>query len=119
MLERLGILDLGRTRYSIDNIELVGLLQRETPVVYVPAFHGAQPAAGVAFNNRDLTEFEQTALDELRGGHDMATSGSTQLTTLHCMGALRATETCVKCHRANKVGDLLGAFTYRLREIDR
>jgi hypothetical protein len=33
------------------------------------------------------------------------------------MGSLRAKDSCVSCHRDKKIGDLLGAFTYRLRVL--
>ena len=38
--------------------------------------------------------------------------------SIEVMGALRGDGTCLKCHKTAKEGELLGAFTYRLRRID-
>jgi hypothetical protein len=116
MLDRSGVLDFGRTRYSIESIELVGLLLQETPVVHVPQWHGSAVSAG--FKSRDLTDFEKESLAALRAGDDMTSHTSERSGVLLCMGSLRANASCVNCHKAKKAGDLLGAFTYRLRRID-
>lgn len=111
MVERAGVLDLGRSRHALTSIELVGLLKLETPVVYVPSWHGARPAG---FTSRELTSFEKSALAGLRTGTGMASAEERDSGVLYCMGALRAKDSCISCHRDKKPGDLLGAFTYRL-----
>ena len=114
MLDRSGTLDAGRRHYKIESIELVGLMQRETPVVYVPWNHGFK-LAETTFNDRSLTAFETESLASLRAGKDMTSTDDNRDGTLACVGALRAKSTCLQCHRSKKPGDLLGAFTYSLR----
>lgn len=110
MLDRSRVLDSGRTQYALTSVELVGLLKLDTPVVHVPSWHGARPAA---FTSRDLTDFEKTTLTSFRAGKGLASVGDDS-SALQCMGALRAKDSCISCHRDKKPGDLLGAFTYRL-----
>jgi hypothetical protein len=114
MLDRSGTLDAGRRQYKIETLELVGLMQRETPVVYVPWNHGFK-IDDTTFKNRSLTAFETESLASLRAGKDMASAGDGKDGALACVGALRAKSTCLQCHRSKKPGDLLGAFTYSLR----
>ena len=113
MLRRDGMLEFGRKSYSIDSVELVGLLQKETPVVYVPARHGMK-VDDTTFTSRELTAFEKGAIAGFRSGKDLASTSDEQAATLACIGSLRADASCLNCHRSKKVGDLLGAFTYRL-----
>ena len=113
MRDTTGVLDLGRTRYAIETIELVGLLQRPEPRVYVPASHGRglESSAG----QRTPTRFETSALASFRTGRDMASQSDSG--ALRCIGAVRAAEACLRCHEDRKAGDLLGAFTYRLKAL--
>lgn len=116
MLDRSGTLETGRSRYSIEAIELVGHLQTDAPTVYVPISHDA--ALRSSFGSRDLTNFEKSALAKLTAGNQLVgTEDDGSGGTLAVVGALRAKETCLKCHGSRKAGDLLGAFTYRLRRI--
>jgi hypothetical protein len=114
MRDTSGTLDLGRTRYSIESIELVGLLQRSQPVVYLPSLHSSGAAGGTG-TKRAPTSFEASALADFRGGKGMASQSEPG--ALRCIGAVRATEKCLECHENKKAGDLLGAFTYRLKTI--
>jgi hypothetical protein len=59
---------------------------------------------------RELDAFEQQALPLLRAGHALVKDE--QSGYLRMLGAIRAQETCLKCHDDQKSGDLLGAFTY-------
>jgi hypothetical protein len=113
MLDRTGVVALGRKSYAIDTIELIGLLKLETPVAYVPRWHGAKPDG---FSSRGLTAFEKQSLDEFRAGRNGASADEGK-DVVFCMGSLRAKDSCVSCHRDKKIGDLLGAFTYRLRVL--
>ena len=114
MLDRSGTLDVGRTSYSIVNVELVGLLYRETPVVYIPFRHGSKPDE-LTFKDRELNDFEKSSLAAFRAGKGITSTDDEKAGSLACMGALRAKDTCLQCHRTRKEGDLLGAFTYNLR----
>jgi hypothetical protein len=108
-----GMLDLGRTRYNIESIELIGLLQQPKPTVYVPAAHdfGLKLSTG----QRPPTDFETSALASLRTGRDMVSQDSAG--ALRCIGAVRAADACLSCHEDKKRGALLGAFTYRLKAL--
>lgn len=59
---------------------------------------------------RTVTAFEQGALNQLKAGHRLVQKreGATVL----AVGAIRASESCLRCHDENRVGDVLGAFTY-------
>ena len=114
MLDRSGVLEIEWDRYALDSIELLGLLKQETPVAYVPQWHGAATPSG--FKSRALTPFEQEALAGFRAGKDIASAGDDKGGLL-CAGALRAKDSCINCHRAKKIGDLLGSFSYRLRAL--
>lgn len=113
MSDRSGVFDTGRSKYALDSIELVGLLKPGAPVAYVPGPHTQRPAD---FTSRPLGEFEGAAIAALRQGKGIVSTRD-DAGELRCAGALRATETCVGCHQDRKTGDLLGAFSYRLREI--
>ena len=116
MLDRSGVLDDGRTKYSLESIELVGLLRIDEPAAYSPAGHGERPAGGT-FPKRGLTAFEKTALQSFKAGRGLASAPSGSDGSLLCMGAMRAEASCLGCHQERKGGDLLGALTYRLRPI--
>ena len=115
MLDRGGTLDTGRSRYAIEALELVGHLQTDAPAAYVPAAHDA--SLRLSFDSRALTSFETTALAALRAGNQLVSNDDGSGGAQAVMGALRAKESCLKCHGSRKAGDLLGAFTYRLRRI--
>ena len=113
MLDRSGVLDTGREQYALERIELIGLLQHPQPVVYTPSFHTSRPDP--AQSTRPLTSFETHALAGFRQGRDIAVeSDRTSGVMSGCVGAVRATTTCLRCHEDAKAGDLLGAFSYTL-----
>jgi hypothetical protein len=113
MLDRSGVLDLGRARYTIQRLELVGLLNGPDPVVYEPIRHNVKVVED--YRSRALTPFETRALAKLRAGGFMEYAEGPEPGTLLAFGALRGDGSCLKCHKDKKEGDLLGAFTYALR----
>jgi len=116
MLDRTGVLQLAGKRYSVDRLELVGLQTAPEPVVYVPLRHKL-PFSRTDFQSRELSSFEQRALDRLRTGRTIELSPGSDPDTIEVMGALRGDGSCLKCHKNVKEGELLGAFTYRMRRI--
>ena len=118
MLDRSGILDLGRTKYAIESLDLVGLLNHDAPVVYAPMLHGTGASGAI---RRPLTGFETQALAAFRAGRDIASTERERdaVGTLQCAGAIRAQRSCLRCHKDSRTGDLLGAFTYRLKAISK
>jgi hypothetical protein len=116
MLDRSGVLELRGERYTIQRLELVGLLKRAAPVVYVPMRHNVRfdPAD---FKSRSLTPFETRALAELREGRHIVSAAGDGPGTIEVVGALRGDGSCLKCHTDQREGDLLGAFSYSLRRV--
>ena len=55
---------------------------------------------------------ETQALKEVKDGKNVVAEASTN--RIRMMGAIRATDNCLKCHDAQH-GDLLGTFTYELQ----
>jgi hypothetical protein len=98
-------------RWSVQHIQLVGILSHEKPVVYLtdklPSMEQVRQG-----KTRTLDYFEEAALSALREGEDLFIASKGE--TARMLGALRATKTCQQCHDA-QVGDLLGAFSYTLR----
>src|SRR5207237_541187 len=64
---------------------------------------------------RPLEAFETRAIDELKKGKELLVE--TSAGEMRMVGAIRAKEACIACHKSNKVGDLLGAFTYRVDAV--
>lgn len=101
--------------YSVESLELVGILKQEEPIVYRPMPH--RTGGGRHFSvSRKLTEFESKSLARLRQGEDLLLDQTEQGTFL--IGAVRAQASCLECHTEKKQGDLLGAFTYKLRRAE-
>lgn len=89
----------------------VGIVQvapalRNSPPV--PAAKDAAKDAKIEMRSPDA--FEWAGVLELRNGKDTFVRHKEK--TIRMLGALRATEQCVKCHTGTKEGDLLGAFSY-------
>jgi hypothetical protein len=99
-------------RWTVQRVELVSLLKFDEPAVYVsehlPRMQELRDAA-----TRPLDKFEKTALASLAQGDDLKTD--VHGGHLRMLGAVRALSQCVKCHDAKR-GELLGAFSYRLRQ---
>jgi hypothetical protein len=98
-------------KWRIERLELVSLLRFGEPRVYVsenlPRMDELQEAA-----TRSLDDFERGRLDRLRQGEDIVVRSTTK--EIRMLGALRAVRQCVVCHSVRR-GELLGAFSYRLR----
>jgi hypothetical protein len=61
---------------------------------------------------RPLDDFERARLEQLRAGRDLSAASAPR--RIRMLGAIRARNSCLKCHSAD-TGDLLGAFSYDLR----
>jgi hypothetical protein len=97
--------------HEVQSIELIGLLLHEKPAVYVsdelPRMDRLRQAP-----TRPLNEFEASALDKLRKGEDLVVEPSSSKSRM--VGSLRNAKQCMECHGGHR-GDLLGAFSYKLR----
>jgi hypothetical protein len=98
-------------RWHVQRLELVSLLAHEAPVAYVsdnlPRMDELTDAP-----TRPLNSFEQTALKELQEGEDLRIGYGAE--EIRMLGSIRALNQCVVCHHSKR-GELLGAFSYRLR----
>ena len=95
--------------YGIDDLELIGVAFHETPVAYVTRMH-----RGNSTNHptRELIDFERQAITKLRAGWDVVVQANQESRMV--IGALRAQQSCLRCHEDYKVGDVLGALEYHL-----
>lgn len=114
------------TRYYPGTMELVGLLQQDPPVAYrTDGTHevrglpvGKLPSKAAHPEARALTAFETASLAQLHRGKDVVAAPADKTGAVLLVGAIRAQQSCLECHDDKKVGDLLGAFTYKLGTTD-
>jgi hypothetical protein len=99
------------TLWALQRIELIGLVLRDYPVVYVSEHLPRMDLLAKAPVRR-LDTFEGAGLDALRKGQFLHIGE--QNGRLRVIGALRATQQCTECHNCER-GELLGAFSYQLR----
>ncbi|MFL5243828.1 MAG: hypothetical protein ACJ8FY_17135 [Gemmataceae bacterium] len=98
-------------RWEVQDLELVSLLKHEEPVAYIsknlPRMDELRDA-----KTRPLDAFERDALQVLKHGEDLKVRHAPR--EIRMVGSIRAVSQCVQCHEVER-GDLLGAFSYRLR----
>jgi hypothetical protein len=102
-----------KRRFSIQRLELIGILVDESPRVYV--LHHLPRMDQISSDDiqkRDLDEFERNSLRRLFDGEDLVVEESEH--QIKMLGALRAIDQCAQCHDSQS-GDLLGEFSYDLR----
>jgi hypothetical protein len=97
--------------WKLQRIELVSLLKHEEPGVYVSEHLPRMQELGDA-KTRPLDGFETSALDALVRGQDLQVLETES--QIRMLGSIRAAKQCLSCHSVER-GDLLGAFSYRLR----
>ncbi len=114
--------------YRVDKLELIGLAKHDPPVAFVINRHSAFQSFGRSSNSypnepatptgiRPLTDFETSALAEIKTGQDVVTQPEADGTCL-IVGAVRAQQACIQCHSGYQVGDALGAFSYHLSKVN-
>ncbi len=98
-------------KWEIQRLELVSLLLHEEPAIYVserlPAMNQVHSTP-----TRPADRFERLGLDAMGRGEDLFVSEADD--GLRMLGAIRSAKQCVVCHGGRR-GDLLGAFSYRLK----
>jgi hypothetical protein len=100
--------------WRIGRLELVSLLKFDEPRVYVSPRLPRMGRLGDG-RTRPADGFELAALAALLGGEELYTGKADD--ELCVLGAIRAGKQCLACHSAER-GELLGAFTYRLRPAE-
>ncbi len=97
--------------WVMDKVELVSLLNQETPGVY-PA-SGMRRFAAARPKTRELDSFEAAALPALQAGEAVRVQESEG--EIRVLGAIRSRADCKSCHPKHEAGSLLGAFTYVIK----
>lgn len=100
------------TGWSVRSVELVGVLVHDTPAAYLSE-HLPRMDKLKGAKTRPLDVFEKEGLAELEKGEDLFVRGKDD--SARMMGAIRNAKQCVECHGGQR-GDLLGAFSYRLKK---
>ena len=101
-----------RTGWIANSVELVGILVHEQPAVYVSEYLPRMDELKKT-KTRPLDTFEKEGLAEIEKGEELFVRGNGDAARM--MGAIRNAKQCVECHGGNR-GDLLGAFSYRLKK---
>lgn len=100
---------------AIERLELVSLLKFDEPRVYVlDHLPRMDQLSSDEAPTRPLDEFESSALEQLQTEQDVVVKE--EAGRYRMLGSLRATKQCLDCHSVQR-GELLGAFTYFLREM--
>ncbi|MBL9117999.1 MAG: hypothetical protein JNJ83_23525 [Verrucomicrobiaceae bacterium] len=87
---------------------------RETQIVAVLPKDSGEfiTRGGQKVPTRSLDEFERSALKQLQSGHALCYRRTGNV--VRGLGAIRAMQSCLRCHEDAKEGDLMGAFTYHV-----
>lgn len=101
-----------KPQYTLERLELVGLVRNAEPAVYVSEFLPRMTELD-AVTTRPADGFEAAGLTRLAAGEDLVANAVGSKVRL--LGAIRNMTACVECHGGQR-GDLLGAFSYRLAE---
>ena len=107
--------DRTKKHWEAKSVDLIGLVKKANPVVYISE-KVAQMQSGDEAPTRPLDEFEAAGLQALMKGDNLF--GRSREGVIRLLGAVRAEATCVSCHAGKHEGDLLGAFSYALREAE-
>lgn len=112
-----GSLMLDSQRLRVEDVQLIGIAKHDPPVVYAGGLlkfqHGDEDQAFLSGDaERPVNEQELRILASLQEGEEVV--GQARAGGIAAVGAIRATDACLQCHQSKQVGDLLGAFVYRL-----
>ena len=107
--------DRSKKVWEAKSVDLIGLVKHETPVVYVSEKVAQWQGQGEV-PTRPLDEFELAGLHVLAKGDNLF--GRARDEAIRLLGAVRAETSCIMCHEDKKEGDLLGAFSYVVREAE-
>ncbi len=101
------------TETRLNRLELVSLLNFETPRVYVlDHLPRMDQLRGADLETRELDSFEKSGLERLIAGETLVTERTG--TSFRMLGAIPAINQCLQCHDG-QVGNLLGAFSYEFK----
>lgn len=104
------------TGMFVAGLELIGVAKHDPPRVFsneMSIFHRPDDKTPPPRSSgRALTEGERKALRELEAGKRLVVEPSGS--GLRVVGAIRAADECLGCHKKQRAGDMLGAFVYEL-----
>lgn len=101
--------------WRVQTLDLIGVLVEDEPRVYISArLPSMDELRGV--DTRPVDRFEALGLKRMQAGDDLIVARDGDV--IRMVGAIRSTRHCLTCH-GGKRGELLGAFTYTLREDKR
>ena len=95
----------------VQTIDLVSLLRHTDPVAYLSDHLPRMDRSGAP--TRPLTGFEASGLEKMKRGEDLVIGAAGD--RLRMLGSIRSTKQCIQCHGGER-GDLLGAFSYTLKQ---
>jgi hypothetical protein len=98
------------SNWRLHSLGLVGLLLHKQPVVYTTT-NEVRMQDLARTKKRAIDFLEEAGLDDLRRGEDFYVREKDG--ELRMLGAIRATQQCMKCHDVER-GHLLGAFSYTM-----
>ncbi|TWT97356.1 DUF3365 domain-containing protein [Neorhodopirellula pilleata] len=102
---------------EITNQSLIGL-DRESPIVFQTTNAGMMRRMRIeSYQTREPNEFEQQAIQKMKNGQTVTYRVHEDRLGYTVYGALRAMQTCAKCHDVPQ-GTLLGAFIFELKQIN-
>lgn len=103
-------------RWHVAHLELIGIAKHNPPQVFsseMSIFHlQNKETPPPRATGRPMTMREQRALRKLDAGQRLIVEK--QGNELRVVGAIRAGDECLGCHKNKRAGDMLGAFVYSL-----
>lgn len=99
--------------WEVTEVQLIGVFLHSPPVAFDK--HLMINETDESPKTRDLNEFEAESLKDLQAGAQRVIAWNEAEKHLQVLGAIRSKKSCQKCHNADP-GQLLGAFSYRIKE---
>ncbi|NOT87191.1 MAG: hypothetical protein HOP03_03305 [Lysobacter sp.] len=105
------------SRWFVAHLELIGVAKHDPPRVFsneMSIFHqrNEKTPPPSRTTDRAITAWEKQALRDLDAGQRLIVEK--QGKGLRVVGAIRAGDECLGCHKNKRAGDMLGAFVYSL-----
>jgi hypothetical protein len=118
-LEKIKTINIAGKPHHIGKVQLIGITEHKVPMLFQTHADANRENIKKA-KKRALTAGEDRALARIRAGSEWVIAANAKQTGKNhsvLVGALRARESCLKCHDDNEKGDLLGAFRYEIYEV--
>jgi len=110
------------TPWFVADLQLIGVAKHDPPRVFgggmsMDVFHRPHRDMPLTRSRgRPITAEERQALRDLEAGQRLVTHRRGPA-GLQAIGAIRAGDECLGCHKNKRAGDMLGAFVYRLEPM--